>query len=213
MSDDRSTSSPFDGADGRDPVVAELLDVAPLPELTRRRLVAAALEAAGETPATGTGRSLRLLGAAAALAAVVAGGVLALGGGGERPTAARDASAEDRSLSAPDVAPNGEAGTTDSESGVPAALGDLGTVSDAATLRARVLDALGRTQAQPPAGNTVPCAEEVAVADPGLGAPVAYATAKYQDRSVIVLVVADEGAETAVVVTADGCTVTDRVPL
>ncbi len=84
MTDDPTTDVP-DQPDERDEHVAELLEVPPLDDVTRRRLVSRALEAAGETGATdddetGAGapaaapRGRRILAVAAGAVAVIAVG-------------------------------------------------------------------------------------------------------------------------------------------
>ena len=134
--------------DARDERLAGLLDVEPLDDLSRRRLVSNALSASAP-PAH---RTARLVVAAALVAAVVAGGItyLALrGGDSSRPTAARvprpPAAAPLTGASKPADSPTttvpAEAGSSFSAAS-PRDLGDLGDLRDQANLdRARALTA------------------------------------------------------------------------
>ncbi|HXY93161.1 MAG TPA: hypothetical protein VEP49_11840 [Acidimicrobiia bacterium] len=133
--------------DARDERLAGLLDVEPLDDLSRRRLVSNALSASAP-PAH---RTARLVVAAALVAAVVAGGItyLALrGGDSSRPTAARvprpPAAPPLNGASKPDSPTTtvpAEAGSSFSAAS-PRDLGDLGDLRDQANLdRARALTA------------------------------------------------------------------------
>ena len=173
MTDDPTTDVP-DQPDERDEHVAELLEVPPLDDVTRRRLVSRALEAADETGAGAAApapapRGRRILAVAAGVLAVVAVGagvISALrddgsGGSGSTTVAGRveDKQAEDAAPSGRDAgeglgaaeapAPDTEpASPRASANAVPIDLGDLGDVGDTARLRATVRGALAGVDPQ-----------------------------------------------------------------
>jgi len=142
MSDDQA------GADvGRDEELARSLDVAPLDEVTRRRLVQAAMERTAAPPATRVvprGRGLASVGVAASLlVGVVVGAVVVT-----RPEtpATPTAAGSDQEAASSKAAESDAAATTPAPA---QALGDLGAVADIAEL-ARAVDArlqLGRSGA------------------------------------------------------------------
>ncbi|MGH9030778.1 MAG: hypothetical protein ACRDY4_13510 [Acidimicrobiia bacterium] len=202
-----------DEAEDRDEQVAAQLEVPPLDDLTRRRLVRRALAEAG--PAV-PARGARLLRIAAVVAGVaVVGGAAALllrdGNGTGRETAERSA------------APTEE--TRDQVAG--AAAGDLGEVSDPGVLRER-LDALAQPRAAPDAGEepgggdtesfddeatgvvALPAACVDVLEQQNAGAPTLVATATYGGAPVFVVVAGAD--ETAFVLDQSTCELRARVP-
>jgi len=195
-----------DEPDARDERVAALLDVPPLDDLTRRRLVRRALaEAAAPAPA----RRARFLRVAAVVVGVaVVGGAAALAlrdeGGNGSETAERTA--------APTVA---DAAPTESE-----VAGDLGEVPGPDALRERLA-----VRAAPPATTDAESFDEGAAASAGLpppcldslaqqgaGTPSLVTTATYRGAAAFV-VVAAAGGETAFVLDQATCGLLDTVPL
>jgi hypothetical protein len=217
VTDDPTTDVP-DQPDERDEHVARLLDVPPLDDLTRRRLVTRALAAADEpvdeapaaTPAAGTTppRGRRVLAAAAAVAAVVAVGagvISALrddGGSGSTNVAGRDARQE-LDATAPDGGGRGDQGTAEAPAplppglpraaiagAAPLALGDVGDVADTARLRATVRGTLadGGRLDQQQRGVGTACATTA----PAGTSPVAVGTGRDEGIPVAVVVVAED---------------------
>jgi hypothetical protein len=129
----------------RDDALARALDVEPLDELTRRRLVSGALAAAGqpdEAPAGGSVRARALGVAAAAVAFVVLGiAALTLPGGGGDDVALRDRTSRDQpAAAAPESAGAGAASTADASTASPKSstgLPDLGRLGDVSRPRSR----------------------------------------------------------------------------
>lgn len=186
--------------DERDEQLASLLEVPPLDDVTRRRLVTRALDDAGAGARPAPVRRLeRLLvpAAAALVALLLAGaGVFALVNrdGGDTTTAARS--------SAPDtlIPGRGEPAPEDSSSAESAAavrdLGDLGDVSEAGDLRRAVEDRLD--QPPPSARATAPaCLDRALTRTP---APTAYGTGTRRGRPALVLVLPASGDRFAAVV-------------
>ena len=199
-----------DEPDRGDERIAALLEVPPLDDLTRRRLVRRALEAGPAAPARGT-RFLRV--AAIVVGVAVVGGAAALvlrdDGGRDRETADRSA--------APTEA------TTDEALG--AAPGDLGEISDPEVLRER----LAAAQAPPPATDAdepesfeEPQVESAVDAlapaclstlqSSGAESPLLVATGTYRGGSAIV-VVAGAAGDTAFVLDQATCALLTSVPL
>jgi hypothetical protein len=169
MNDDdhvpESASESGSAADARDEHVAALLAVEPLDELTRRRLVRNALEAAPATRRR-TSRVWWTGAAAAAVAAIVVTAlVLTSGGSGDQTTAAREPTGDSATtlpvttLPATGTAPNDlstqssgdQAANPDTNTkslapsafgASPASLGDLGDVTAPAALQSRAGTAL-----------------------------------------------------------------------
>jgi hypothetical protein len=124
MNDVNGNQPPDTPADRRDERVAALLEVPPLDEVTRRRLVSRALDAA---PSRSRWRAPMTVAAAVLALIVVAGGVVALvsrDSGTSKKTATREHTAT--------------SGAKRAAGGAPQLLGDLGDVSDDATLRSKL---------------------------------------------------------------------------
>jgi hypothetical protein len=205
MTDDR----PPDEADARDPLVAEWLDVPPLDDVTRRRLVRRAFEAEPEParpPVVGRlGRIAVAVGAAVVAAVVVAGGltVLLRDGDGDDPTASGGGGGE---RSAP-----GEAEREAAAAPTPSPLGDLGDVTDPELLRQRVGEppAGGEADSQAEAAHTGACSAELDRA--GVGAPVATGTGTFGGDPVIVVVAQRDQQRVALVLDRQSCAVRSQV--
>jgi hypothetical protein len=197
MTDDHSP-------DERDEQLAARLEVPPLDDVTRRRLVTRALDDAGSRP-TARRRSRRLLvpAAAALVVLVLAGaGVLALVNrdGGDTTTAARPTAPDALSPGGGEPAPGGSA-SAESAAGV-RDLGDLGDVSDPGDLRRGVRDRLD--EPPPRARESAPACLEVAVT--GTPAPNAFGTGTYRARPVLVLILPASGdRSTAVLLDTGTC--------
>jgi hypothetical protein len=182
--------------DQRDEELASRLEVPPLDDVTRERLVARALDDAGRR--RGAPRLTRVLvpAAAAMVALVLVGvGVFALVNrdGEDAGTAARsrppEAPAPRDGDRAPDASSNAEAVTGVRD------LGDLGDVTDAGELRRRVRTQLDEV---PAASRAAPpsCLERAVAGSP---APTAYGTGTHRDRSVLVLVLPATGDRSTLV--------------
>jgi hypothetical protein len=183
--------------DDRDEELASLLEVPPLDDVTRERLVTRALDDAG--PRRAAPRMTRLLvPAAVALVALVLVGVgvfvLVNRDGGNAGTAARSRTPEAASPSGggsvPDASSSTEAVTGARD------LGELGDVTDAGELRRRVRSQLDEAPAPP---RTAPprCLERAVAGSP---APAAYGTGTHRDRPVLVLVLPGTGDRSTLVV-------------
>jgi hypothetical protein len=198
-----------DEPDARDERVAALLEVPPLDDLTRRRLVQRALAGAAPAAPARTARFLRV--AAVVVGVAVVGGAAALvlrdEGGNGTETAERTA--------APTVA---DAAPT--EEPAAAASGDLGDVPGPDSLRKRLAQ-----RASPPATTDTESFDEGAgsaaglppacldtLAQQGAGPPSLVTTAKYRATAAFV-VVADAGGEKAFVLDRATCLLIDTVPL
>jgi hypothetical protein len=182
--------------DERDEELGSLLEVPPLDDVTRQRLVTHALDDAA--PRRGAARLSRVLVpvAAALVALVLVGvGVFAVVNrdGNDAGTAARSR--------APDAAPpGGRAPTPDASSSAEAVtgvrdLGEIGDVTDPGELRRRVRakldEAPASSRAAPPH-----CLERAVAGSP---APTAYATGTHRDRPVLVLVLPARGDRSTLV--------------
>jgi hypothetical protein len=119
---------PTPSEDGRDEQLAALLEVEPLDELTRRRLVDTATR-------QGARRSwVKYAVAAAVVLGLAAGGTaLLLGRSGDHPTAARPSVRRPGGALAPGV-PSPFAGSAAGAVGLPVDLGDFGDLSDPGNL-------------------------------------------------------------------------------
>jgi hypothetical protein len=183
--------------DERDDEFASLLEVPPLDDGTRERLVTRALDDAG--PRRGARRPTRLLvpAAAALVALVLVGvGVFVLVNRDEDNdgTAARSrppaAATPGERGSAPDASSSAEAVTGVRD------LGELGDVTDSGELRRRVRaqldEAPASSRAAPPR-----CLERAVAGSP---APTAYGTGTHRDRPVLVLVIPATGDRSTLVV-------------
>ncbi len=196
--------------DERDERVASLLEVPPLDDETRQRLVDRALEA----DRVRAGRSRRVLVAAAAgfVALVLVGaGVFTLVNrdGGDGTTAARSGNT---SAAAP--APEGGSAPGESSRSKAAAgvrdVGDVGDVSDTSDLRRNVKDTLDHPR---PTQRTTdpPCLDRAVTGSP---APTAFGTGTYQGRPVLVLVLPSANdRDTAVVLDTRTCRAVSVVTL
>ena len=189
--------------DDRDEELASLLEVPPLDEVTRERLVTRALDDAG--PRRAAPRMTRLLvPAAAALVALVLVGVgvfvLVNRDGDNAGTAARSRTPEAASPSERGSVPDASS-STEAVTGV-RDLGELGDVTDAGELRRRVRSQLDEAPAPP---RTAPprCLERAVAGSP---APTAYGTGTHRDRPVLVLVLPGTGdRSTLVLLDASTC--------
>jgi hypothetical protein len=185
-------------ADRRDERVSSLLEVPPLDDVTRRRLVTRALSDAGFR--RDSGRRV-LVPAVAALVVLVLVGVSVLvlltRGDGEGGTAARP------KAPAPDAQPRRpEAGAAEAPpAGIPD-LGELGDLSDPAELRPRV-DAARRNPTSA-ARETAPACLDRAVG--GSPPPEAFGTGTHNGRAVLVLVLpAGNEADSVVLLDQETC--------
>jgi hypothetical protein len=182
--------------DERDEELASLLEVPPLDDVTRERLVTRALDEAGTRRAAPRLTRLLVPAAAALVALVLVGvGVFALVNrdGDNAGTAARSRTPEAASPSergsAPDASSSAEAVTGVRD------LGELGDVTDSGELRRRVRaqldEAPASSRAAPPR-----CLERAVAGSP---APTAYATGTHRDRPVVVLVLPGSGDRSTLV--------------
>lgn len=181
--------------DERDDELASLLEVPPLDDATRRRLVSHAVEEA--RPAAASRRPARaLVAVAAALVALVLLGV------GVLAFVGRDGGGTDRAVRAPApkaATPGGNATPPDASSSAESAagirdLGDLGNVSNAGTLRREVRARLD----QPPASARAAAPACLAGAAAGDPTPSAYGTGTYRGRPVLVLLLPANGDHSTV---------------
>lgn len=199
-------------ADGRDERLAALLEVPPLDDVTRRRLVRRALE----EPAARLQRR-RLIGAlsaaAAALVVVLGTAILLRDDGGGDTTAARPAEDQGSGKGEPEE----EATAAD-------AFADLGEISDPAVLRER-LGALA-VASEPPAESedsggaderdaaaAVPSECLAALEQVAAGPPTVVAGGTYQGAPALVLVAVKAGDDAAFVLDAATCELRSEVPL
>jgi hypothetical protein len=188
--------------------------VPPLDDVTRRRLVSRALDAAGAAAAddgSGTGaatppgapRGRRILAVAAGAVAVIAVGAGVISalrddGGSGSTTVAGQAENERAEDAAPSTSGAGDLGAAEapatpraSASSVPIDLGDLGDVGDTARLRATVRGALAGGDPQTrylQDALGAPCS----AAAPAGTSTVAVGSGRDQGTPVVVLVVAEE---------------------
>jgi len=183
--------------DERDEELASLLEVPPLDDVTRERLVTRALDDA--SPRRPARRLARLLvPAAAALVALVLVGVgvfaLVNRDGDNAGTAGRSRTPEAASPSqrnpAPDASPSAEAATGVRD------LGDLGDVTDSGELRRRVRAQLDEAPASSSRAAPPRCLERALAGSP---APTAYASGTHRDQSVLVLVLPASGDRSTLV--------------
>jgi len=178
--------------DERDNELASLLEVPPLDGDARRRLVSRAIDEV--RPASASRRPARaLLAVAAVVVALVLLGVgvyavVGRGGGTESATRAPapKAATPGGATTSPDASPGAEsaAGIRD--------LGDLGDVSNPATLRR----AVGARLDQPPASARAAAPACLARAAAGDPPPSAYGTGTYRGRPVLVLLMPRSGDHT-----------------
>lgn len=208
--------------DARDERVAALLEVPPLDDVTRRRLVTRAVESATAEARRSWAPRLPFTAAAAMLAFVVGALGLAFAlrdGDAGDTTAARERKAGELAGRTGDetVTEGAAPATADAE---PAVLGDLGAFSDPDRLPSLVAAATTRAPevgAEQSAGagfDDAPCRNELAAAQPGLGAPTAFGVATYRGRPAIVVVAPGaEGRPVAVAVVVDRCEVLPAQPV
>jgi hypothetical protein len=212
VNDDR-TPEPHE-PDARDERLAALLEVEPLDDVTRRRLVSRAVE---QGPSAGAQRRrlerVPLAAAAAALAAlVVVGGGLALvlrGGGTTTEAERAGGRTADRAVT--------------EQAAAPVPIGDLGDVSDPDVLRRRLAahtatapgQRIEEGAAAAEADTALPvdpaCAAELEQA--GAGPPSLVATGTDAGRSVVVLVAPRGAEQVAFVLDAQTCAARSEVPL
>lgn len=190
--------------DERDEQLASLLEVPPLDDVTRRRLVTRALDDADARRPPSRRLARLLVPAAAALVALVLAGVgvfaLVNRDGGDTTTAARSRTPAATSPGGGEPTPD-ESASAESAAGVHD-LGDVGDVSDPGDLR-RVVRA--RLDQPPPAPRaTAPACLERAVT--GTPAPSAFGTGTHRGRPVLVLVLPASGdRSTAVLLDTRTC--------
>jgi hypothetical protein len=207
MSDDDARTPDADEA-SRDEHIRDLLEVPPLDEVTRRRLVGRALDAAPGAPVERRPRSRLALAvpvAAAIAVGLVIGAVVVTRPEDTTPTAAPAPS------STPIPQGDGErAGTDDApalaESAGVADLGDLGTVTNADDLRTTAIVAREQlTASDAPQGRILPCTE-TPPADLDLVTIDAAGTATVDGAPVTILLGrAADGVSTAVALTVETC--------
>jgi hypothetical protein len=223
--------------DARDEELAARLAVPPLDELTRRRLVRDALDAAHAAEPRRNRRRHAPWWAAAAAVVVVAVAATALAlrsgsGSGDRTTAAAPKTEPARSPSP--RAQSGSGSTTpspDQRLAVPtpveasgASLGDLGEVADRATLRERVAAAEPSFSSDKAFGNAgqsssaapvaIPCATALAAGQPQLGPILASGTATFHGAPATVVTARNRSGKLVAVVIVDaGCAVQGPVTL
>jgi hypothetical protein len=200
------------------------LDVEPLDELTRRRLVRAALDAANDQGSTAPARSrpgrwVAVGGALAAAAAAVIGLVVVT-----ESRTPDDVTAARAPAAAAESAPGGATSDSSASRGqgstalaaATRSLGDLGTLADAAELRRAINRADTRTE------NRSGAAPQKSEADGGhcagtvadAGTPVATGSATWRGRAAeIVVVEQSSGTQIAFVLVPDSCERLDRVEL
>lgn len=206
-----------DGADTRDGEVAQWLEVEPLDELTRRRLVANALRegdaaAAPAAPPTRSSHAWRWLTAAAAVVVVLVVGLALLSGGGgnDEQATSRDRAALTPKSAAPtrDV---GDFGNLDDPANLAALRRALGNPADTAEFQAppeAAGDALGSSSdttsgAASSAGDATRLCGAVL---PDGGRIVAEGTGTVDGRpATVVLLEAADGTRSLVVVLEDPC--------
>jgi hypothetical protein len=229
MTDDLIPDDAEPGATGRDEELAARLAVPPLDELTRRRLVRDALDAAPAAKPRSHRRVPWWAAAAAVLVLAVAATALALrsgSGSGDRPTAAAPTT---RPAGGSQPRAESNSGTTaplspDRRLAVPApsqaqassaSLGDLGEVADRRTLRERVAAAQRSFSADKsaagsaaPASSTLRCATALAAAQPQLGPVLGSGTATFHGAPATVVTARNRSGKLVAVVILDaGCTV------
>jgi hypothetical protein len=193
-----------DQSDERDEQVAALLEVPPLDDVTRRRLVTRALDDADARRAPSRRLARLLVPAAAALVALVLAGVgvfaLVNRDGGDTTDAARSRTPDATSPSGGERTPD-ESDTAETAAGV-RDLGDVGDVSDPGDLRRAVRSRLDQP---PPAPRAAPpaCLERAVSGTP---TPSAYGTGTHRGRPVLVLVLPASGdRSTAVLLDTGTC--------
>lgn len=206
MTDD---TPPADDHDARDERLAGLLDVPPLDDVTRRRLVSRALAESGLAPARHR-RAPRLIAvAAAALAVLVIGAGTAL--------VLRDEDGGDTVAVLRRETTKSEAGEDAAEAAAPVSIGDLGDVSDAGVLRDRLRASAGAS----------PTLDEIEAAAPATASPCVDAprqlgatgqvtrvgTGTYDGVLAAVLVARRGQEQVAFVLDAGTCALLDEVPL
>jgi hypothetical protein len=216
--------------DARDEALAARLDVEPLDELTRRRLVARAMAATDDDVApaaepAATPHLLRWFAVAAAVLVVVVIGsvaVLRTGGSDHTEVASRQASGVDATArdaagseqtpgksagAATGASPSTAPGTSSTTAGLGVALGDFGDLSKAAARR-RVLaaiDAAGLTAAPADLGSS--SAGDPACPSEQLAPILATATGTYHDRPAEVVVTERSGTRHVLLLIANPCEV------
>ena len=188
--------------DEPDDELASLLEVPPLHDETRRRLVSRAVDEARLAPAPARRSRVLVPVAAACVVLVLVGAVVFAfvgrdGGGTDRAGPSRAPKAATPGASTPP----GAASSAEAAAGI-RDLGDLGEVSDPGTLRRTVRARLD--EPPPPARATAPpCLARAASGSPP---PSAYATGMHRGRPVLVLVLPASGDRSTVVLLAsDSC--------
>jgi hypothetical protein len=216
MNDDQTPAEPNE-SDDRDERVAALLEVAPLDDLTRRRLVQRALAEA--VPAHANRRARRLRAVAAVIAVVVIGGATAVvvrGADDDGETAAPTTEAVPEAAGGADQEQS-EDSSAEQDALTPASA-SLGQLAGPADLRQRLalLDETATSEERSTAneGFAAPDPACVGTLDEAGAAPAELvATATY--AGVPALVVVERGREQAFVldIADPGCRLLDVVPL
>lgn len=189
--------------DERDERLAAFLEVPPLDDVTRKRLVRRALdESGGESQRPGH-RSRLLAVAAAVLAVLVIGGGTAL--------VLRD-DGDDSTVASRTEDARGAAEADSADAPAPTYVGDLGEISDPAVLRERL--AAVSESPPPAAGETEAVFDDPPSCRPaGFGDPVQLGAGTYNGMPALVVVGSREGGRVAVVVDASTCGLLAEVPL
>jgi len=190
--------------DRRDMRLAALLEVEPLDEVTRRRLVRTAVASA---PARRPRLALIVPVAAAIVIGLIVGAVLVNRPDDPTPTAAPVTGEAPRAAGQPAQQP----------AGAPPVLGDLGDVTDPAALRlalARARSTESAEAAEPADKAATTSAGCATTPPPEAGAVVVTATGTADGTPVVIVVGTDPtGAEVAFVLRASDCAILERVPV
>jgi hypothetical protein len=218
MAEDDARDEPPDGS--MPERLEGLLDVEPLDEVTRRRLVTTAVRASAAPE-----RSHRWVAAAAAVVALAVGGGVALVATSGDDTTAPTALDEQRSKAAPPntTPPAAGANAPTSEAATPTDAGDFGDLSDASN-RARARAALGTGSGRQQTGGAASGAADAAAATASSyaarldrfpcagelseGTVVATGTGRFGNReAVVVAIERPDGTRTIEAVVDDPCEV------
>jgi hypothetical protein len=192
-----------DDDDRRDERLGEMLEVPPLDDVTRRRLVRRALDEPSVSPARARRAWAVVAAAAVVVVGVFAAAVVLRDDGGDTTAADRDRTEKTNEPTA---------GAADEEAAAaPIPLGNLGEISDPVVLRDRLK---GRAAAPPSPTELEAFACPTTSEQLGTSAPVTtFATGTYEGAPALVLVASKDGSDTAFVLDPATCTVLVEVPL